>query len=78
MPWSPLNYVDNIFERLKSWGIEKETTSEYLLRAIMLETKLIRPETIKNLIMAMERLGYLERKGDTFVIKYWEIKSEKI
>lgn len=76
MPWSPLYYVDEIFQKLKEWGHTQETSTTYLTRAIMLTTKLIRQQTIKRTIQALEELGYIELKApNVWKINYWDQKG---
>lgn len=71
MPWSPLYYTKQVFERLKEWGQTKKTTSNLLEKAIMLETKMVRPKTIARFIKILEELGYIEKANDGWKIKFW-------
>ena len=73
MPWSPLQYTEQIFTRLKTMGHVQKTTTDYLHIAIMKETKLIRIKTISHVIKALEKLGYIEKSPEgIWIIKYWE------
>jgi hypothetical protein len=75
MPWSPLKYTDKIFEDLRKEGYVEQVTTEALHTAIMKETKLIRSQTIAQVIKAFERLGYIEPIGNNvWKIKYGEEK----
>jgi len=82
MPWSPLKYTEQIFERLKKMGHVDKTTTNSLHVAIMKETLLIREKTIANVIKAFERMGYIINSPETpeiWEIKYWEkMELEKI
>jgi hypothetical protein len=70
MPWSPLKYTNQIFEGLRKEGYVEQVTTEALHTAIMKETKLIRPQTIAQVVKAFERLGYIEPVGNNI----WKIK----
>jgi len=79
MPWSPLQYTEQIFEELKKMGHSTQTTTHYLHVAIMKQTKLIRSKTIANVIKAFQMMGYIvQSPGNPGVwdIKYWERKVE--
>lgn len=78
MPWSPLQYTEEIFRLLKKWGHINQTTTTYLHRAIMLETKLIKAKTIAQTIRAFEQLGYIEAlPNGNFKINYWKKEESK-
>ena len=81
MPWSPLQYTKEIFQKLKDWGHETHTSTQYLHKAIMMETMLIKPKTIGRVIKAFKMLGYISRKPNgSWSIHYWgnpkNIKNE--
>ena len=58
MPWSPLNYVKDIFSEL-SRDSESVSLNE-LTKAIIKHTGLVRDNSIRNLIKVFERLGFIE------------------
>ena len=72
MPWSPLQYTKEIFQRLKDWDHITHTSTQYLHKAIMMETMLIKPKTIGRVIKAFQMLGYISPKASgSWNILYW-------
>lgn len=70
MPWSPVPKFPDIIQDLRSSGYKKEATIKILTRSVMRITGLIRTESIKRTIQAMEELGYIRVKeaGGVFEI----------
>lgn len=71
MPWSPIPKFPDIIRDLARQGYKKQTNFEPLKTAIMRQTQVITPKTIKRVIMAMEQLGFLraDENGMTWTIK---------
>lgn len=61
MPWSPVPKFPGIVAELKRAGFTYEVGFEILKTYIMRETGVIRSETIKRIVQAMEQLGYIQR-----------------
>jgi len=75
---SPLHYTEEIFDRLKSWGYTQKTTIQYLHKAIILETKMINPKSIKRVVKVFEQLGYISISKDSiWLIHYWNKDKPK-
>ena len=68
MPWSPIKKFPGVLERLRLWGYEKEVPISELKKALMLETGIIKAETLGRYIRVMEELGYIQRKNDRIVL----------
>ena len=68
MPWSPVPKFPEIVLDLKKHGYSKEVTFELLRVSIMRVTGLIKSNTIKQAITAMEDLGYLKRNGTIWLV----------
>lgn len=74
MPWSPIPKFPDIATDLKRHG--KTTRLEPLRAAIMKHTGLIREESLKRSIKAMEDLGYLKKIDDEAGL-LWRICGNK-
>lgn len=81
MPWSPIPKFPDIIDTLKSMGYEKEVTIKPLRKAVMMHTGIIRDESIKNTIEAMETLDFITRKthgqNSVWIIGKIERKKEE-
>jgi hypothetical protein len=70
MPWSPVPRFPDIVKDLKWRGFaDRDFPVDVLEVSIMKITGAIKPATIKQTVVAMERLGYITRKGDFFTLK---------
>jgi hypothetical protein len=63
MPWSPIPKFPEIISKLKLAGFGKQVNFEVLRVFVMREVGLIRDESIRNTIKAMQDLGYIRPKG---------------
>jgi len=68
MPWSPVPKFPEIIQDLKRNGYTKEVTFEILRVSIMRITGIIKSNTIKQTIKAMEALGYLKMNGTVWLV----------
>lgn len=77
MPWSPIPKFPLIIENLKQKGFKKQCTLDSLKKEVMRETGSIKDQTIKNTILAMEKLDYIRIENDIVTIepKKWEKKE---
>lgn len=73
MVWSPLQYTKEIFDELKKLGYTTQVNFSGLEKAIMKTTLVYGAKTIKKIIIAFEKLGYLKRTTDGL----WDIKYGK-
>jgi hypothetical protein len=60
MPWSPIPKFPDIVRDLAGQGYTIETALEPLRTAVMRQTGLIRDQSVRQAIRAMEQLGYLK------------------
>jgi len=68
-----------IFENLKSEGITHEVSLQTLQRHIIIITGVVKDQTIKQIIITMERVGYLKKTRDGWwTILYWESYEDKL
>lgn len=65
MPWSPVPKFPKIVNHLEMMGFKKEVTLEPLRKAIMTHTGVIRDDTLKTIIEAMETLEFITKKPTT-------------
>jgi len=62
MPWSPLKYTEQIFNEFQG---EQIVSKNDLWKAIIRHTKLVKDQTIIQLIKAFERLGFITMDVNT-------------
>ena len=64
MPWSPIPKFPSIVKNVKAQGYNGEYGLTTLERAIMEETGVIRPETIKRIADVLVKLGWIKTNGN--------------
>jgi hypothetical protein len=76
MPWSPVPKFPEIIKDIKWRGYaDRQFPVDVLEVSIMKITGIIKPATLKQTIIAMERLGYVTRRGDFFTLKKFSPKD---
>ena len=72
MPWTPIKYFPKIFDNLKRRGYTKQVTLAIMEQEIIKETGLVRDATIRNVVVIMEKLGYIKLNPTGVLdILYW-------
>jgi len=75
MPWSPVRYFPEIVRNLRRKGFTKEVSTDILAAEIMRVTGLIRPQTLKRVVYAMETLGYIKMVSESGIWKLKEVQE---
>ncbi len=73
MPWSPLKYTEQIFGEFQG---EQVVSKNALWKSVIKHTKLVKDQTIVQLIKVYERLGFIEldvNTGTTVKLNWDEI-----
>lgn len=75
MPWSPLNYTEKVFGE---FGRDTLISRNKLWKSIIKHTKLVREDTIIQLVKAYEKLDFITidvNEGATVKLNWDEIDS---